>query len=418
MKTEDIEKILYSLSSEILAIDWQNKVNIDLYTGSMGEALCYAVLCKYTSNTLLYEDYVYHLVNKSLNNLDSLQGKSSLSGYSGILWGIVYLVNIELLSYQEVETYLDKLKLLVVQSIVLDVDQRNYDLMHGLIGKLTSLIALYECIPQKHIDLPLIIEKGVLSLIEMRIEDKTTSDVFWQSAFKPNGIINLGMAHGVASIIWFLAHLPQKSFLTLPTKIVCIDLMKKASSWLIRQKKTSIHTYFCIPQDIAVDQSKKTNHFSLAWCHGDLGVAIALIRAGNILNDQFLIQEGIVIAKNVAYLPLETSTILYDDENIDNSLCHGALGVFFIFYQLYRLTNDKSLEDAYQYWLQMSLDFLKPEEKFMGLKTALLEPDRTIIWQQSSGLLNGVSGNLLIFLTYVMQEKSINLAKTWFDIFL
>ena len=417
MKEKKIGQILQGMSNHFLKIDIDEKINADLYSGSAGLAICHTWFYKYTSDEA-HLTGVYNTVSHSLNNLESLKGKSSLSGYSGVLWVLAYLINIQLLTYDQASEYIHQLKKLIIKSIHKDIDNQNFDLMHGLIGKLIALVNLYECSPREQSDLPKIIEENIIELTKMAILDKTSSGSFWKSVLYSGDLINTGMAHGLASIVWFLAKMSEQNFLSSPTKEKCSSYVVKAVEWLICGKKNYLHPFFCFPCNITLLNSQKTPQYSLAWCHGDLGIASAFLKAGTILQDQQLSNEGLAIAKSIAKLTLDNSTIMQDESFADSTLCHGTFGAFFIFYQLYLQTGEKSLKDAYSYWLKVSLNSINNEEKLFGLMTGNKQPNQNIIWQQNIGLLNGLAGNALVLLTYIMQEKGIKLPYPWFNIFL
>ena len=187
MKQSKIEYIVHLMSDELLTNIEHFTIDASLYTGSMGIAVYYTHLYKYKTNPT-YQHKVYDLVSQSLNSLNSLQGKSSLSGYAGILWGLVYLTKLDLLSYTEIKIYIDELKELVIKSIKIDVVDQNFDLMHGLIGKLLTLITLYEDYPQYNSELPPVIDKGILNLTDMGITGQVSSTLYWQSTFRSNDI--------------------------------------------------------------------------------------------------------------------------------------------------------------------------------------------------------------------------------------
>ncbi|HAS47305.1 MAG TPA: hypothetical protein DCS93_42910 [Microscillaceae bacterium] len=417
MRQDDLESIILSLSEKDFLDNFNHSESASLYLGSMGVAIHYSWLYNYTKEPI-YKHQAYDLISSSINNLNSLDGKSSLSGYAGILWGIVHLININLLSYNETKTIIIELKRLILDSISQDISDHNFDLMHGLIGKLIALQVVYELAPLDQNDLPPIIENSISELIEMATADNISLTVFWQNAFYRKGIINTGMAHGVAGIIWFLTNMSNQPFLTSSIRTKCVLYAKNAANWLILQKTNSPNDHFCIPCDIDLSNNNQSNRFSLAWCHGDLGIASALIGAGKTFKDEKLSIEGVDIAKRIAQLEYQNSTILQDESFIDCSLCHGTFGAFFMFYQLYQWTGEASLKKAYSYWLDLSLKSIQNGDNLRGLKTAVISPDQKIIWQQNISLLNGVTGTTLILLTYIMQEQGMDLTHPWFSIFI
>ena len=71
----------------------------------------------------------------------------------------------------------------------------------------------------------------------------------------------------------------------------------------------------------------------MAWCYGDLGIAIALYHANQILNNEEVERE---------YIELLHKSLKRKDKSIsmveDISVCHGSFGLALIFKKFYDRT--------------------------------------------------------------------------------
>src|SRR5438093_719443 len=70
----------------------------------------------------------------------------------------------------------------------------------------------------------------------------------------------------------------------------------------------------------------------VAWCYGDLGIAVALFLAARCVNESSWQNEALALARNVAGRPPEQSGVK------DCGLCHGAAGVGHLFNRLFQAT--------------------------------------------------------------------------------
>lgn len=413
MRLEQLKKIVFSLSDQIISYPWEFEEKAGLYNGTCGMALHYALLHKYTGISK-YEDQAYKLITDSLNNLNSLRQKTSLSGISGVAWALQYLVNIDFFDYSEASRYITKLKMLIIETLDTDISHKNFDLMHGMIGKMITLMEMYDFAPHQHNDLLILIENSVKFLKDISIQDKSIDSLYWMSRFDDKKVIT-GLAHGVSSIVWYLSKLVGKRLLNSQTESWCTSMIKKAANWLINCQMENREGELCIPthiSDMNCDQE-----FSLAWCHGDLGIAIALIRAGAALKDARLFSRGQKIAENIATVKIQDSTIIQQGKIVDVSLCHGVSGAFFHFFLLYKITGSSKIKIAYEYWLEQMYQVIDNSQELSGLQNGRVSKSG-VIWEKNPGLLFGLTGNVLILLTYILVQEGAYIKHDWFKIFI
>ena len=123
----------------------------------------------------------------------------------------------------------------------------------------------------------------------------------------------------------------------------------------------------------------------LAWCYGDLGIATALIEAGNTLGNLELVEFG----KQV----LLYSSIRRDTRANyvhDSSVCHGSAGIAQIFRTHGIHLNSPELIDAAMYWEADILNRVVKDDD--GKHTLLYYDPEEGGYVKRGGILNGPSG--------------------------
>jgi lantibiotic biosynthesis protein len=230
------------------------------------------------------------------------------------------------------------------QSLVAWVRQRprgDYDLMAGAVG--AGVLAL---------------EVGSEPLLEAVVEhlrataERADGGLTWSwNRAEELGLAphNVGVAHGVPGIVGLLAGVPEAH-----------DLLEGARAWVLAQRlEGEVSSLpFTSPGDPA----------RLAWCYGDAGAAVALLRAGRD-------EAALEVAARAAARDPATSGVT------DAGLCHGAAGLGHLFGRLWQLTGDDAHAEAGRSWLARALELPRPEAPGLltgasGLALALLSATR------------------------------------------
>ena len=163
----------------------------------------------------------------------------------------------------------------------------------------------------------------------------------------PGGRYNLGVAHGVPGVIGLLGEVCS---LDVESEKAWV-LLEGAVKWLLLQagpaKMTSMY-----PNWIALGSARSTRS-RLAWCYGDLGIAVALLGAARRVNQTKWASAAVQLARKAARRPLEKSHV------VDAGLCHGAAGVAHLFNRLYQTTGDELFRRAAWFWFEYTLSYLK-----------------------------------------------------------
>lgn len=127
----------------------------------------------------------------------------------------------------------------------------------------------------------------------------------------------------------------------------------------------------------------------LAWCQGDLGVALALLHASRALGRADWREEAVIALLAAVRRTPESSGA------VDGGLCHGALGLALLFDRLARETNEPAARRAAAAWLRRGLAMRLDGAPRWAFRTqyGLASGERRMVLRP--GLLNGVAGALL-----------------------
>lgn len=205
----------------------------------------------------------------------------------------------------------------------------------------------------------------------------------WQREIAPDGYINLGLAHGIPGVVAILARYiaagveveRARSLLegavTYLRSAAAPNAGNRYPAWLTTQHDEQ-------PQD----QREPTAR--VAWCYGDLGVAVAVMSAAIATGRDDWRSFAFALAHGMAARSFESSQV------IDTGLCHGAAGVAHLFNRLFQATGDADLAQAADTWYARTLAMRRTDE-IAGFPRGRLI-NRTRIWDAGADLLTGVSG--------------------------
>ncbi len=145
-----------------------------------------------------------------------------------------------------------------------------------------------------------------------------------QRAVAPDGYWNLGLAHGMAGVVALLAR--------------CAAVGVEGSAALLERAVAYLAPKGRYAGWLPGDYSPR-----LAWCYGDLGVALALCSVPATR------EAGQALARDCAARSFEAARIT------DAGVCHGAAGVAHLLARMANATGDAVLADASGAWLERAL---------------------------------------------------------------
>lgn len=257
-----------------------------------------------------------------------------------------------------------------------------YDLIGGLVG--FGVYALKR-LPAPEAALCLELVVGHLErLAEPRVDGvtwHTRAELLpaWQRRVSPAGHFNLGMAHGVPGVIAMLARTAAAGIAADRAR----HLAEAGAEWLVAQRLPAGGVGW-----FANYSGGGGSHAAarLAWCYGDLGIAVALLIVGRSLNSERWTREALDLAVAAAARPMDKSGVL------DPGLCHGAFGNAHLFNRLYQATGHERLRTCAIDWLRHGLAMRRPGFGMAGFLARTVDLDGTVQWGADPGFLTGTAG--------------------------
>jgi class I lanthipeptide synthase len=206
------------------------------------------------------------------------------------------------------------------------------------------------------------IAERVLHHLEATIQERDAGVVWWTPAAHlpehlasqhPEGWLNLGVSHGIPGVIGVLARYLHAGVEPVRAR----RLLERAVTGLLSLAPASPGPRFPAYLDRGETRTAPTR---LAWCYGDLGIAVMLLAAARAASEPDWEREAIDLATAAARRSYETSGV------VDAGLCHGAAGNAHLFARLHAATGDATFAAAARGWYERVFAFRKPGKGIGG----------------------------------------------------
>ena len=328
-----------SLASDITAAS-AGAPNASLSAGSAGLAVLFAELARAE-----VQDGAQELAARSLDDAVEILATKPLSaslysGFPGVAWAAE--IAGELLGGDDdVNEEIDDAVLRALARV--DWAHAPYDLIMGLTG--LGVYAL-ERWPRPAATEALARVAGELG----RLAGEDEHGTYWFTAPElllgsrreqyPAGGVDLGVAHGVAAVIPFLARVQALAAADVK------DLVVKSVQWLLAHALET-EAGPTIPYYVATGVEPMPAR--LAWCYGDPGVAATLLLAAEEAQQPAWADAATRIALGAAERPPDESGV------VDAGFCHGSAGLAHLFNRAYQATGEPRLLEAALFWLDDTL---------------------------------------------------------------
>jgi lantibiotic modifying enzyme len=188
-------------------------------------------------------------------------------------------------------------------------------------------------------------------------------DRYW-----PGGV-DLGVAHGIAGVVPFLARVHRLGLAQQTVR----PLLDGAVGWLLAHMVDTAAGP-TVPSFVAdgVDPGPARS----AWCYGDPGVAAALLVAARDADEPGWVATATDLAVRAAARPPDETGA------VDAGLCHGSAGLAHLFHRMYQMTAEPALAEAARFWVERTLELCSAAAPIDAASSAWNGP----------GLLEGAAG--------------------------
>lgn len=376
---------LSKISDQLLA-HYQEVPGMGLHAGKSGIALFFAYYARFTGEEK-YLDQSMSIISECTASLEhGLDMYSLCGGLAGLSWTISHLSK-EAFFEVNLEENLAFIDEFLEKQAVLDILQNQYDFLHSGLGVGVYFLERY---PGKKSEGAL---TNIVDALEtVRVEDEGGKT--WQDHFsheRGDRCFNLGFAHGMPSIVGFLAQLKHRGF----AHPKLDDMLTQSVTWMLRQHLPA-EAIACFPTRKKDGQLEGTDS-RLAWCYGDPGLVSALWLAARAMGNADWNHQAIATLRHAAARRQDSAGMN------DASFCHGGAGTSHIFRRFYRHTGLPELQKAANIWLDDVLqnpDYTKADGLWQFWK------GDSGTWVKDYSLLQGMAGIGLAMMAALDEDLS------------
>lgn len=335
-------------------------------------------------------------------NVQLEQSEVALAGgYLGAAWLLQHLANLEIINHEDAAE-LTHLEGLIDESITNNLYHKNYDTLYGLVSKGIYYLERLPNAPQAKQQL----EKIVAYLDQIAIKESGKAcwqDHFTQDAENRDKVrYNLGLAHGITGVISFLGKMCQHKIALEISK----PLLEQSVQWLLQQEADQNPGAF---PHMVIEQAQTRKHSRLAWCYGDLCIAVALMHAAKGLANQDWQQKALQIAFDTTLRQSTEDAMIatnHQTHMMECGICHGTIGLAHIYRRFYQVTQNNAFRIAANHWLTMTLHHPSTDGQqvcYKRMRGSIKAPQK-IEWSEDYGFLEGYGGIALVLLGFVDEQ--------------
>jgi lantibiotic biosynthesis protein len=356
--------------------------NIGVLTGDSGIALFLFYYSQKQKNNTASDLAYSHIEEcfKKINN--NYQTPTYCSGIVGFFWCLEKL-NENNFIHSDNDKLLAEFDDFFFNQMIHDIKNNNYDFLHGGLGYAFYFLKRYN--NTKSIDLKNKYKKNLMTVVDEieKVSIKNNNEIMWSSSIKSTDnkiVYNLSLSHGMSSIINFLSRFPN-----LKENKKQIDKLLNGSINFVLKFYNDKSNESCFPDFIPVIKKNADIKYNsrLAWCYGDLGIALSLYKAGSYLKNPEIIKKSIEIFEKTSYRRL------YESHVKDAGVCHGAFGIALIYKKIYSETNNIKFKESYKFWINEGLKMDFHKDGYAGYKKWVGGKG---IWENEASILEGISG--------------------------
>ncbi len=210
----------------------------------------------------------------------------------------------------------------------------------------------------------------------------------------PEGHFDIGLAHGAAGAVALLGRIAQAG-IEVP---LATETILRALTWIAGRERSEGSLRFPSWIDPLEKQPRPSR---LAWCYGDLGVAVGMFDAARRIGRADWQEQALVVARRAADVHGDGAKVL------DAGICHGAAGAAHIFNRFHQATREPVFAAAARRWYRRTLELREVGQGFAGFRAFFphVNPDEP--WMPRPGLLTGAAGIGLALAAAVTDREPV-----------
>lgn len=366
IKDEDlVSKVEKKLKEISKSFDTYDESDCSLFLGQSGLVLFMAYHSKHKERLNESEAYVQEL-------FDYFQEPDNLNFSFGIAGILHTLYHLEKEDFFDFEDNISDFDYSIFHEFI--SNDTSLDFLHGNTGVVFSL--LEQNIGPKY---DYLFDAWIASID--KIKENDPNFLKWKVDFTlakdehPTEGYSFGLAHGVPSIILVLLKLFDRK-----KDFKLLQYLNKSIDFLL-SVRFDASSEFYFPSQLVNNDKTDSN---LAWCYGDLGVAMAIFQYAKYFDKRELVEFALeIFTKHSSKRDVHTYTV------VDASFCHGSVGIAHIYARIYNYTNIELYRETAEYWYGITLEKAEHPDGIAGYKQF---HGKDVPLVNEFGLFEGVSG--------------------------
>lgn len=391
---EDLNKIIKYLDTDH---SYQNYYS--LYNGIVGSMMYNYYLGKY-----LGENRFTNKANLLFNELnDALEsGIMNFRIFHSFSYGItgVAYTNWHLAQYGFIETDPDAFD--GIEEILMPVCEKNFN--SGISDNLHGPMSVFYYLNKVHSR-----SEGARKAMDQLLE------YYWRTAIvderglriKNNQVkdvheteYNMSLSHGLCGNLIILADAYEKGY----RSGTMMKIIEEGLKYIQHVEKPALDSddinsyypsFFSEHNGFNMEENKQNYVVRLAWCYGDLNVALLFLRLGQVFDNKSFFEKGIRIAESTLWRKTRMQAQVGDV-----FFCHGASGLAYLYFKIYHITGKEVFNEQATHWMEMASE---------RLHKSLAEGNE----ENPYSILEGYPGVALVYLSMLCNKPL-----PWDDIFL
>ncbi|SDX01018.1 Lanthionine synthetase C-like protein [Hydrobacter penzbergensis] len=394
---DKIYDLVYSSSSVVKTVPFKNLTLLN--GGELGLILYWSYLGK-ISNSNEFKDIAVEKLNSVF---DKISRDPSTISNAKLFYGVPALLSVCKILKQDallnIEIDKETESALIYQFILnieKDLDIDNTDFLYGFSGTIQFLATYFK--DREH-DLTELISTVTLKLIKKANITKKGSFYFNSYFSKKNDTVSLGISHGQCGILLSLCSLLEMGICEKELSSHIPQGIEYILS-LTADKDQNLASIFPTVTRYTEDKHSPFNNVfygpRVAWCYGDINIALLLYRAGRLLsnNDYIKIADSIGLHSAKRLSP---ENMLIDSAGF----CHGASSLVQFYKSLFKEGQKSYYDDAKKFWLAQAIFFYEKDLEYCNQR------------EESKGdLLNGIVGSSIVLMSELLNDRT-----SWQELF-